>query len=86
MDTAELDALRETATEQLTGTLDDYADWKSNLMLLKTYVEEAQEAVDEDGDVGAAFESLQELLTVVSSEANGFRRQLVRLKDLLDDA
>ena len=55
-------------------------------MLLKTYVEEAHEAVNEEGDVGAAFESLQELLKVVSSEANGFRRQLVRLKDLLDDA
>lgn len=86
VDTAQLDKLRESATEHLSGTLDDYADWKSNLMLVKTYVEEAREAVDADGDVGAAFESLEELLTVVSSEANGFRRQLVRLKDLMDEA
>jgi len=79
-----LEGLRESASSHLDGTLDDYADWKSNLMLLKTYLDEVREAVDSEGDVVAAFESVEELLTVVSSEANGFRRQLVSLKKLFD--
>ena len=33
-------------------------------------------------DVGEAIESIEELLVVVSSEASGFRRQLVALKDV----
>ena len=85
-DSEALDALRESASEHLEDSLDDYADLKSNLLLLKTYLEEARDAVAEEGDVEAAFESIEELLKVVGSEANAFRRQLVRLKDLFDES
>ena len=44
------------------------------------------EAAGGDGDVEAAIESIEELLKVVGSEANAFRRQLAGLKDLFRDA
>ena len=71
------------AGEHVVEALDSYASWKSNLNLLRTYVDDAVEAVEEGGDVAGAIESVGELLTIVLAEAGEFRRDLKNLQDSL---
>ena len=81
INTAALDKAR--AREALVEVMESYSDWRSNLSLLSTYVDEAREAITEEGDVVAAVESLGELITVVLADARSMRSELGDLKELL---
>lgn len=74
---------QEAAQARLADVMDDFVAWKVNLNLLRTYLEEAADATREGAASDLAMESVDELLTVVSSEAAVIGKELVALKDLL---
>ncbi|MEZ4265038.1 MAG: FHA domain-containing protein [Myxococcota bacterium] len=84
--TADIDsavALRAQGSERVAQAMENYAVWKANLNLLRNYLEEAEEAVDDAKACSTALESVNELVTLVLSDAGELRKELVGLKDLL---
>lgn len=84
--TADLDssvAIRVRGSERVAQAMENYAVWKANLNLLRNYLEEAEEAVGDAAACTSALESVNELVTLVLSDAGELRKELVGLKDLL---
>jgi predicted nucleic acid-binding Zn-ribbon protein len=75
--------LRVRGAERVAQAMENYAVWKANLNLLRNYLEEAEESVDDSKACSAALESVSELVTLVLSDAGELRKELVGLKDLL---
>lgn len=84
--TADIDsaiAIRVRGSERVAQAMENYAVWKANLNLLRNYLEEAEEAVGDAKACTSALESINELVTLVLSDAGELRKELVGLKDLL---
>lgn len=84
--TADLDsvtAIRVRGSERVAQAMENYAVWKANLNLLRNYLEEAEEVVGDAKACTSALESIDELVTLVLSDAGELRKELVGLKDLL---
>jgi DNA repair exonuclease SbcCD ATPase subunit len=91
-DTAPVDAQPEApavfeALEEALGRLDEikeaYIGWKSNIHLLKTYLDELTSPGGSETQVTVSLSSMRDLILVLREDASSLGSEIVALKDLL---
>lgn len=76
-------ALRIDALGTVDEVVDLFGSWKSNVTLLKSYLDEALAASKEGGSTREPLESINEVLTIIQADANDMRRELASLQSTL---